>query len=135
MHDCALGGEEGPSAPRVEHRYYAGNGINENFYKAIQSYTAHRATVEFICFIGGDPGKHGTEKRTDCKVTFLKVKFFTAAQSYVSHHLWVKLICFQKRGLLYKHGIRKRSAQKVIYHNKIFKAAQAYSTHRIKLKK
>ena len=22
MHDCALGGQGGPSAPRVEHRYY-----------------------------------------------------------------------------------------------------------------
>ena len=28
MHDCALGGQGGPSAPRVEHRYYAGDGIN-----------------------------------------------------------------------------------------------------------
>ena len=28
MHDCALGREGGPSAPRVEHRYYAGGGIN-----------------------------------------------------------------------------------------------------------
>ena len=27
MHDCALGREEGPSAPRVEHRCYAGDGI------------------------------------------------------------------------------------------------------------
>ena len=28
MHDCALGREGEPSAPRVEHRYYAGDGIN-----------------------------------------------------------------------------------------------------------
>ena len=27
MHDCALGKEGGPSAPRVEHRYYANGGI------------------------------------------------------------------------------------------------------------
>ena len=27
MHDCALGREGRPSAPRVEHRYYAGDGI------------------------------------------------------------------------------------------------------------
>ena len=27
MHDCALGKEGGPSAPRVEHRYYANVGI------------------------------------------------------------------------------------------------------------
>ena len=26
MYDCALGREGGPSAPRVEHRYYAGEG-------------------------------------------------------------------------------------------------------------
>ena len=28
MHDCALGWEEGPSAPRVEHRYYTRGRIN-----------------------------------------------------------------------------------------------------------
>ena len=28
MHDCALGREGEPSAPRVEHRYYAGDGLN-----------------------------------------------------------------------------------------------------------
>ena len=27
MHDCALGREGKPSAPRVEHRNYAGDGI------------------------------------------------------------------------------------------------------------
>ena len=27
MHDCALGREGRPSAPRVEHRYYADDGI------------------------------------------------------------------------------------------------------------
>ena len=27
MHDCALGREGEPSAPRVEHRYYACDGI------------------------------------------------------------------------------------------------------------
>ena len=27
MHDCALGREKELSAPRVEHRYYAGDGI------------------------------------------------------------------------------------------------------------
>ena len=28
MHDCALGRDGKPSAPRVEHGYYTGNGIN-----------------------------------------------------------------------------------------------------------
>ena len=28
MHDCALGREGEPSAPRVEHRYYGGDGLN-----------------------------------------------------------------------------------------------------------
>ena len=28
MHDCALGREGGPSAPRVEHRFFASEGIN-----------------------------------------------------------------------------------------------------------
>ena len=28
MHDCALGKEGGPSAPRVEHRFFASEGIN-----------------------------------------------------------------------------------------------------------
>ena len=28
MHDCALGREKRPSAPRVEHRYYANGGKN-----------------------------------------------------------------------------------------------------------
>ena len=28
MHDCALGREGKPSAPRVEHIYYAGDGLN-----------------------------------------------------------------------------------------------------------
>ena len=28
MHDCALGGQGGPSAPRVEHRFFASEGIN-----------------------------------------------------------------------------------------------------------
>ena len=30
MHDCALGMKGRPSAPRVEHRYYAAGGINMN---------------------------------------------------------------------------------------------------------
>ena len=28
MHDCAMGREGEPSAPRVEHRYFDGDGIN-----------------------------------------------------------------------------------------------------------
>ena len=33
MHDCALGREGGPSAPRVEHRYNAGGGGINNILK------------------------------------------------------------------------------------------------------
>ena len=33
MHDCALSREGGPSAPRVEHRYYVVERINDRQYK------------------------------------------------------------------------------------------------------
>ena len=35
MHDCALGREGGPSAPRVEHKYYSSGWANTDREKKI----------------------------------------------------------------------------------------------------
>ena len=64
MHDCVLGGQGGPSAPRVEHRYYAGDGINGKNAKGM----CKNQNRPYFCIVIGIPKTRG-QKVLVAKVT------------------------------------------------------------------